>query len=421
MDLVETINYNAVNAGFRAYYVSVGNSAPGQILLESLLPEAAVVPGLLITVSRPGAFSLVTAAGVASSSIDEQPNSVAFSKPGRADAVPPINTFTVGPADSRILRIHPYRDRLLVFTDQGIYQVTGNSYADFTLSPFDLSFRLLSRESVVTCDDRVYAWCYEGIVEISNSGADVISVPIEPTLTDIINACGGVTTGQSSFATLSFAVAYRNQHRVLFFYPEAAADPLTLMGCAKWLVWDTRTRMWTSGSFAARIGDYTDNRSSGVVRFSDDLLMLGCWSTGADTYLFKERRSLTAADYVDTARDLSDYNISSTIRFQFQVPDIEGAVHWQQTTLQFEGGEFIWRPYPSAVDVLWYSPTAGVNGAGGVTGNTLPAWRAEPPTAIRRSQRLQLVIAHASPEYFGLNGVTQSVRLGTRFLGRGES
>ncbi|MEG7677105.1 hypothetical protein U2060_15300, partial [Listeria monocytogenes] len=73
----------------------------------------------------------------------EQSNLLRFSKPLRADAVPPINVLSVGNADSRILRVMPFRDRMLVFTDAGIYQVTGRTFADFSVFPFDLGYRLM--------------------------------------------------------------------------------------------------------------------------------------------------------------------------------------------------------------------------------------------------------------------------------------
>lgn len=423
MSFVEAFNINAAaTLGVRAYYVSVGNMTPGYIYFESLLAEG-TPPGITFTPSRVAAFSLMNGAS-ATSSIDSQPNGTAFSKPGRADAVPPVNLFSVGPADSRILRIHPYRDRLLYFTDAGIYQVVGKSFADFRAIPFDLTYRLMVRESVVTCDDRVYAWCFEGIVEISNSGVEVISTPIEPSVIEYLRLIGdtvagtGVTGGQTGMGLLGFAVAYRHEHRVQFFMPEAY-DTANLNGCSDWLSFDTRTRAWSTGGLSKKIGGaYRDNRSCGVVRLSDDLLMLGNWSSGADTFLFKERRTLTSADFSDTFQDGTSAAITSTLIFQYQVPEMDGAAHWQQATVHFEGGEVTWRPVPTACTMTWLLQPDGISDSEALSGNTQQFWRVEPVATVRRGNRLRVRLVHSTAEFLGIIGFTQSVRIGTRFLGR---
>ena len=262
--LVDAININAAaTQGVRAYYVSVGNMTPGYIYLESLKTGTAPT----FASSRAAAWSLMVS-GTATAVVDEQRNGLAFSKPYRADAVPPINLMAAGPADARILKLHPLGDRLFVFTDYGIYVVQGRSFADFSIRPFDLGFKLMVRESVVTCDERIYAWCYEGVVEIDSGGVRVISTPIEPTLADALLVAGsspgsgGIAGGQAAFAALGFSVAYRYEHRVLFFYPEAN-DSADVNGCAFWLNFDTRTRAWSTGSLGLRLASgYYDNRAA---------------------------------------------------------------------------------------------------------------------------------------------------------------
>lgn len=423
---VSAFNLEAASQGLtvRAYYVSVGTSVPGTIYIEDYTTAAAFEVGFIC--SRPAAFSPSDAGGL-NGVRDAQPNAIAFSKPLRADAVPPINVISAGPSDARVLKLHPYRNMLLVFTDYGIYAITGRSYADFSVRPFDLGYKLMVRESVVTCDERVYAWCYEGIVEIDSGGVTVISTPIEPTVADVLLVAGtspgsgGVAGGQSAFAALGFAVAYRYEHRVLFFYPQAN-DTGNLNGCCYWLNFDTRTRAWSSGRLTKKIGaTYFDNRACGVVRFADDRLTLGNWSTGADTFLFLERRDYAATDFQDTYQDGTTAAVSSSLTLQYQVPEVSGAMHWQQTVLAFDCGDYSWRPVPTALSLAYRVQPSNLTAGVSMSANTLQSWRSETPMDVRRGNRLRLGITHTTAEYFGLVGVEQSVRPGTEFIGRGES
>jgi hypothetical protein len=422
--LVATINNNLkfLGRGVRAHHISTTTTRPGLIFLEATRPSAAPISFTATPAAAFqgfGGYNVTAGPGV---SATQEANGLTFSKPFRADAVPPANNiFSAGPRDARILRIFPFRDRLLVFTDFGIYQVTGRTFADFSLSPFDLGFRLMGRELVALCDERVYAWCYEGIVEIDDGGVRVVSTPIEPTIEALTLAAGAITSpsgqlqfGRNSISDQGYAVGYRNQHQVRFHYPQSD-DSAVMNGCAFWLSFDTRTRTWARGQFNQKtFAGYLDARISGVVRFGDDLLMQGCWSTGADTYLFLERQGFINNDYLDDTRDGDSQPISSVMRVQFQVPNDSGLMHWQQTVLNFEDGEATWRARPSLVTLSY--ATEDLSGFGyasqAVSSEVL---RLEAPIEVRRAQRLQLTLTHAVAQYAGVLGISQEYRAGARF------
>lgn len=418
--MVECININCAALGLRAYHVSTTTTQPGLVHLEVTRPDAAPIEFNSSAPTRlqtGGGYQLGTTYNAPAAT-----NALAFSKPLRADAVPPINVLTAGPADSRILRIHPLRDRMLVFTDYGIYQVTGRTFADFAVFPFDLGYRLMGREYVALCDEKLYAWCFEGIVEIDDGGVRVISAPIEPTIEAALVAAGTLggnpplEAGRTAFAEQGFATAYRNQHQVRFHYPQTN-DALAMNGCAYWLSFDTRTRTWAQGQFSVReIAGYYDNRLCAAVRFSDDLLAFGNWSTGADTFLFLERRSYAATDFIDTAIAGGDEAVASVARFQYQMPDASGAQHWQQTVINWDAEEISWRPLPTSIQAA--HGTEGVAPAGQTVTVSELVTRIETPRDARRGQRLFVTLTHALAEYAGIVGLEQTYRQGTRFARR---
>lgn len=414
MYMCRALNQTGVGNGWSAHAVSTTSTQPGLVYLELARPDA---DPLIFNSSALAKWQGFGGYAIPSNvSIGSESNVLKFSKQLRADAVPPINVLTAGPADSRILRIVPLRDRLFVFTDYGIFQVTGRTFADFAVYPFDLGYRLMGREFVAQCDERLYAWCLEGIVEIDDGGVRVISAPIEPTIEAALVTAGAssLSTGRTCFAALGYATAYRNQHQVRFHYPQAN-DSTNLNGCAYWLSFDTRTRCWAQGKFSERETpqNYQDNRSCAVVRFTDDLLAFGNWSLAGDTRLFLERRAYASTDFIDTTLTGTSDPVKSVARFQYQVPDDSGAQHWQQTVINWDAEEISWRPLPTSIDII--HGTEAVVVANQTVSVSELATRIEPPQDARRGQRLFVTLTHEIAEYVGIVALEQAFRGGSRF------
>jgi hypothetical protein len=401
----------ALGLGVAGYSTGTATQTSGLFFLELTRTQAL----LNFTSSNPavietyGGYQLNTAAGD-----DAMSNRLMWSKPLRADAVPPINQLTTGPKDGRILRIMALRDVLVVFTDYGIYRVTGRTYADFATYPLDLGYRLIGRELVAQCDEKLYAWCYEGIVEIDEGGVRVVSMPIEPTIESLILAAGNndFATGQTTLATLGFVTAYRQQHQVRFHYPQAT--DASLNGCARWLAFDTRTRAWTVGGFTEDdASGFLENRACATVRLTDDRLVMGNWSSGADTYLFFEQRTFTNADFLDDYADGQQFAILSRMTTQYNVPQQQGGQHWQQFIISWDAEEQTYRPLPTSIQ-LDFTSEDGTTNSGIVPVSELLT-RFETPLVRRRGNRLRVTLGHEIAEYCGIVGLEQEYASGTRF------
>ena len=395
--------------GLDAFHVATGNTLPGLISLYARRPNLRIgfQPSNTTPWSGFGGYNFNLQLPQPSS------NTLCYSKPLRADSVPPINQLAVGPKDSRILRIVPFRDSMLVFTDYGIYRVAGRTFADFSVYPFDLGYRLISRELVGMCDEKVYAWCYEGIIEIDDGGITVISAPIEPTIEQLqVSISPATNVWGPCFTALAFATAYRTKHQIRFHYPQTDASG-SLNGCYRWLAWDTRTRTWTMGEFSGfdSVG-YTNNRSCAVVRFTDDLLITGTWKSAGVTLLTKESQSYTSDDFYDMDDSGGTAPVDSYAEFQYQVPDHEGMVHWQNATFTFENSEVSYRPRPTSIDVFIGTENSLSVDTYAVSASQL---RVEAAGAARRGQRGIVAIQHALQQYAGLIGITQAFRGGSRY------
>lgn len=405
-------------SGVCAYYTSQGAQSPGQIFVETKQASGGASPAT----SRATAWRLPTAASVVSGA-----NRIRYSKPNRGDAFAPCNELQVGPTQSTILRLVPYRDRLLVFTDVGIYQAVGG-FPEYSVAPFDLTYRLRGRELVAVCDDRVYAWCWEGIVEIDEGGVRVISSPIEPSIEEAI-----ISSGTSNLASYGFAYAYRLRHRVVFMHPPWSVYGTLQSGCVRGFVFDTRTRAWSTMSFDSVV-DLADNVSSGnstlfkscaAPLFATDAIAFGWWNpSGGDGRVMFERLTFTSADYIDTDAAGVSTNFRMECTFQFQVPEADGAVHWQQTVIHFDapgaygpfGANTSWRQPPSDIAIT-YQTESGIAFQSAATGGQVVV-RIEPLVFCRRGNRLRYSLVNALTEACGFVGVSQTYRVGSQFANR---
>lgn len=405
-NLCTAINNSTTNTTTRAYYVSGPDSLPGMIRLEA----RAMTSGSFTAVAsahgnafRPNISTAVTSVR------DVYANGYAFSKPNQGDAVPGVNLGFIGRDDTALLRMVVLRDALFMFTDAGVYRLTGRNFDEFAVQEFDLTFRLIGREMLCVCDDYIYAWGYEGIARISSAGVEYISNAIEPLLQKAVKDLGGGTAAYTHLGSYAWATAYRSRHKVLFAFPTVASGG-NQGNCPKTLVYDTRMEAWTTWSQTVGVDvDKTTGYSSGVVRVSDDLLFYGQWFNGAGTlYVFKERLAYAAADFKDDTYDASNVAITKTVEWSALASSPELETHWDELHLLFD---------VSSTFTAWTTPTSLVSAftadLGSSSGNvthsptaTAKMSRCSIPQAQRRSARMIVYVSHAvASEYFGLEGM----------------
>lgn len=405
-NIVDAWNRTAGRANLTASYLSQGTQEPGKMFFEGT--------------ANLGAYSIQSAAAgqrfspniTAATQVTAtaSTNQVWFSKPGRPDAVPTVNAITVGPSSAVIYRIVPFRERLLCFTTEGLYQIDGTFYGNFTPSLVDENARLFQQECVVVQDDKCFAWCFNGILQIDDGGTSYVSTVIEPTIRTIMNQT--FAFGSGTIYGDAFAVAGKTDHSVYFFYTTSGSGT---PNCTKWLEYDARAGKWSTGATTDGTG-----RGCGAIQQSSGLLVLGLAGNVA-TPSGVAKCFIARAAYDGT----TDYNddtpagmlqpVVATAAFQFQIPDPDGRAHWQQVLLQFENGEQSYYPRPSSLDLRWETDPAG---ASSYTTYAIasPLLRAETPANWRRSTRCRVTVRHSLAEHLGLLVLNQSVAVeGARF------
>lgn len=402
LNFCEAVNKCTTNDSVWAYYTPSADKGFGEgfgkITLES---RGDTGPNFTLTVSaHPTAYSPQLTGGLASAA-DIFPNGVAYSKPGQADAVPPISFQKLGRDDTNILKMHVLRDSLYIFTDDGLYRLDGRTQDDFSINEFELSFRLLGPEMSVVCDDAIYAWGIEGFAKITSSGVSYISNSIEPYIWQTVN-----DLGLTWLKTYGFATAYRNRHKVMWAFPDTNSNK----NCKYMLVYDTRMGAWSRWVFLAGNDiNTTTGHSCGVVRASDDFLFLGQWNaTASNGSVFKERRAYTSADFIDDTYNTSTKGIQKIVTWSATTPSPEMMTLWDEFHVFWDVSPTIsaWTT-PTAASVTFTSDMSSASANNGVAPTALSRMsRLLVSQLQRRSSRMVVSVRHTvASEYFGLEGM----------------
>lgn len=344
-NLVTAINKSASNTSIYAFYVSGEEpDTPGKILLET---RTLLGSGFTAQASANGAAYVPNLTDAQASTADSFQDGVAFSRQSLPEAVPLLNRLRVGGGSATVLRMVPQRESLFVFTDRGLYRITGQDYSEFTVREFDLSAVLYARECVCTLDEDIYAWCEAGVARINEAGVSWVSQDIDFELQQLMESATKATLYRHAFM-----VAQPQDHRVLLWHPRSDSDTIAREAYCL----SIRTTAWTKWKHAD-VGGSPDGRSSGV--FHTDLRKLYL-SDGqhANGYLYAET---AIGDYSDTLSDGTSPGIPRIVTWGEQDADNAGvAKHWMEAQLLFGDDE------PDAMTLTF----ATEHGSESVTPNT---------------------------------------------------
>ncbi len=286
-----------------AYYVSDANSVPGQILFENRATTGAAfyLTASSTAVGEEFTPSIPTSGTSVISTNEVKFNRLYYSKYQQPEAVPLVNYIDIGPKDKAIKRIIALQDSLFIFKEDGIYRLTGE-VTPFQVTPFDFSVQVLSPDTAVVLNNKIYALSTQGVIAVTDGGVEVISRAIENKLLD-------VTREGFNFKTVSFGVSYESDRAYMLWTVTNASDTVSTQ-CFRY---NTFTNAWTRWDVAA---------TCGIINFNDDKMYLG---SGISNLLLKERKSLTRNDFADRDFDVSILanGVSSTLINLGTVANIE--------------------------------------------------------------------------------------------------
>lgn len=275
-NLVSAINQDPGNTEFYAYYVSGFSQLPGQILIKARNLSHAAFTAVC---SRGGAFSpVLPSSGVTYiSSNNTVLNGVYVSKVNQPEAVPATNLLFVGSADQPVYRGYALRDAVIVESKGGVFRITGTSPSNLTVTPFDTTVVQYGSDTGVTLNNAVYSFSTQGVVSITESGAQIMSRNVEGDLLAL-----SAPSLYTNFATLAFGVSYESDRKFILALEQNVGDGYsTLQYVYNWI-----TQAWTT---------WNKSISAAYVNPFDNLLYLA----ESDGQVTQERKGFVPTDYAD--------------------------------------------------------------------------------------------------------------------------
>lgn len=288
INLLEVVNKSASNTLLYGYYVSSVDDLPGQMLFEE---RAIGGTTFYATSTAGGSFSppLEASGTSVASDNDARQNRVAISKQGQVEAVPSYTTFDIGSANFPIQRVVALRDGIFFFKNDGIFRLSGEVFSNFTVTLIDNTVALKVPESAVPFNNQVFCFTTQGVCAVTDSGVQIMSVPIENTLLELSSE------QYVNFSDASFGVAYESARLYLFFTVSQEADTFATQA----YVYNALTDSWTR---------WVMGRTCGVVNSTVNKLFMAKADSGQ---VLIERKSFTNDDYADEQYDVTITSVDS--------------------------------------------------------------------------------------------------------------
>lgn len=285
-NLVEIVNKSALNTTVYAYYLSALDDLPGQLQFE----ERSLGGGTFTATSTSGdSFSPEITTGGITSTNETNQNRVFVSKTNQPEAVPLYRFFNVGSANFPIQRVVALRDGIFFFKQDGVYRLTGETFENFIVTLLDNTVVLQVPESAVAFNNQIFCFTTQAIVAVSDSGIQIMSVPIETELLELSSE------QFTYFSTASFGVAYESARLYMFFTVSTETDQFATQA----FVYNSLTDSWTR---------WIMNRTCGVVNPAVNKLFMGETDSGQ---VFIERKSYTDLDYADEQYPVTISSVTS--------------------------------------------------------------------------------------------------------------
>lgn len=287
-NLAAAINQDPGNTLWYAYYQTGTNVLPGGIILKArnLQTEAFYLNSSRTTCWTP---TIPSSGQTYISSNTSSPDSFMVSKVAQPEAVPVAYTVPVqsGNVTISLFRGLALQDALYLFSNAGVFRVTGTDPTNLQVILFDSSALLVGLQTPVILNNSIYYYSTQGVCNVSSGGNQIISRNIE---SDVIQL-----SGLPNFTSLAYGCAYESDRKYFLFAPSNSTDELaTLAYVYNWIT--TAYTLWTREASTAIV-----NQSVNRLYVTDDA-----------GNVFEERKSLSNTDYADQEYTVTINSIDTT-------------------------------------------------------------------------------------------------------------
>lgn len=250
------------NSGGTAHGLSVGDTVtlitstaafPSGEKTVASTPSASIFTYTEAGVNATEASKTFVGGNLYTSEAESAANRTAWSKPGNGESAPLFNYVDHGDKSSDVIRMAATRDSMFVFKEDGVWRCTGSD-GSFVFEQFDPTLVLLAPDSAVSIDNNVIALTQKGVVLLTDTGTELLSMPIQEDLFKL-QASASLT----KLKNYTFAVANEIERQYELYTISDSSDTT----CTQAWVYNLNTKAWTKFTgLSVRHGVYnaTDNK-----------------------------------------------------------------------------------------------------------------------------------------------------------------
>lgn len=287
-DLVACINQDTGNTLWYAYYQTGTNILPGAVILKTRNLQSGA---FFLNSSRTTCWTpaLPTSGQTYISGNTSSPSSFVVSKVAQPEAVPVAFTIPVqsGNTSVQLYRGVALQDALYLFSNNGIFRVTGTDPTNLQVILFDSSALLIGLQTPAILNNSIYYYSTQGICSVSSGGNQIVSRNVER---DVIQL-----SVLSNFTSVAFGASYESDRKYFLFAPSNGSETVSSQQYVyNWIT--TAFTLWTRSCPAAIVNPTTQK-----LYFAD-----------GSGNVFQERKSFSNADYADEAYTITINSISTT-------------------------------------------------------------------------------------------------------------
>lgn len=288
-NIAAMINQDPSNTLWYAYYQTGTSILPGSIIITARDLQQGT---FYLNSSRQTCWSpQIPAAGDDYISANlSQPGHFIASKVSQPEAVPLVFDTPVQTGNISVIlyRGVALQDAAYLFSNAGIFRVTGTDPTSLQVVLFDSSADLVGLQTPATLNNSIYYYSTQGVCTVSSGGNQIVSRNIER---DIIQL-----SALSNFTDLSYGVSYESDRKYLLYTPTSGADT-SAQQCYvnNWI-----TQAWTLWNRPC---------SAAIVNPSVNRLFVA----DADGNVFEERKNYNNTDYADEEYAVTILSVDTTL------------------------------------------------------------------------------------------------------------
>ena len=288
-NLTSAINQDPNNTLWYAYYQTGTNVLPGGIILKARnLQEGP----FFVNSSRTTCWTpvLPVSGQTYLSGNFSTPSGFIPSKVNQPDAAPlaystPVQSGNISVVLYRGLAL---QDALYLFTNAGVFRVTGTDPTTLQVILFDSSAILVGLQTPQILNNSIYYYSTQGICNVSSGGNQIVSRNIERDILEL--------SVFSNFSSLAYGVAYESDRKYFLWSPDANTDTIpTISYLYNWI-----TSAYTQ---------WTRPASAGIVNPANQHLFIADGSGN----VFKEKKTFTNTDYSDESYTVTISTTDTTL------------------------------------------------------------------------------------------------------------